>query len=127
MAYIPLTWVQNVTPGNSTNMNHLEGQYGEAVNSFNPDVFTPYVLSGLVATKDGTTANQLDVTAGVTYPIQSDGTTRRRSYAASTPGQFVTATPSTTYYLFANADGTWTWGTTSAGPANSLGVCQVTT
>ena len=49
MAYTPTTWVQNVTPGNSTNMNHLESQYTEAINSFEQDLFTPFVLewSGL--------------------------------------------------------------------------------
>lgn len=127
MPYVPTNWSDNVTQGNHTTLNNLETQYLEATNSFEQDLFTAFVFSGLVCTKDGTTPNQLDVTSGIAFLTQSDGTERRRAPGASTAGQFTTATPSTTYYLFLNNDGTWTWGTASTGPANSLAICQATT
>ena len=124
MPYTPTTWTNGTTPVNATNMNHLETAYSEAINSFEQDLFSAFVLSGLAASKDGTLANQLDVTAGVAFLLQSDSTLRRRAPAASTQ---TTATPSTTYYLYLQPDGTWYWSTSNSPAANSLAICQVTT
>lgn len=126
MPYTPTNWSDNVTQGNHTTLNNLETQYLEATNSFEQDLFTGFVFSGLVCTKDGSVANQLDVTSGVAFPLQLDGTLRRRAMAASTAGQFTTSTPSTTYFLDLNRDGTWNWATTHSG-ASHLTVCSATT
>lgn len=127
MPYTPTTWTSGVTPLDTPELSNLETQYTEATNSFEQDLFTAFVLSGLVCTKDGTTANQLDVTAGVAFLLQTDSTLRRRATAASTTGQFTTATPSTTYYLDLNPDGTFSWGTSHSGVTNHLTICQATT
>lgn len=125
MPYTPTAWVNGTTPVNQTNMNHLETSYTESSLSFEPDQFTAgFILSGLVATKDGVTATQLDVTAGTAYILQADGTTRQRKLASFNE---TTATPSTTYYLDFNPDGTVSWGTSHSGQANYLPICQVTT
>jgi hypothetical protein len=124
MPYTPTSWVSGTTPVDATEMNNLETQYVEATNSLEQDLLTAFVLSGLVATKDGTIANQLDVTAGVAFLKQADNSLRRRAPAAQ---NFTTATPSTTYYLDLNPDGTWSWGTTHSGQSNYLTICSVTT
>jgi hypothetical protein len=85
------------------------------------------VFNGLVSTIDGSIANQLDVSAGVAFPKQTDNTLRRRATIASTPGQFTTSTPSTTYYLDLNPDGTFSWGTSHSGVTNYLPICSATT
>jgi hypothetical protein len=128
MPYTPTAWVDNVTMGNQTRMNNLETQYGEAAAQVTHEMLSAGVLYGLIATKDGTTANQLDVTAGVALLTNvSDGHRRVRTMSASTPGQFTTSTPSTTYYLDLNPDGTWSWGTAHSGVTNHLTICSVTT
>lgn len=125
MAYTPTSWTNGTTPVNATNMNHLETQYTEATHSYEQFFINGFVLTGFAATKDGTTASQLDVTAGTAYLKQADGTLRSQSPTSST--QSCLGHPSTTLYLFLNNDGTWTFGTSSSGPANSLPICQVTT
>ena len=125
MSYVATNWTAGVTPGSQTNMNHLESQYLEASLSFERDLFTPFVFSGLVCTKDLSIANQLNVTAGVAFLRQnSDNTLRRQTPVSSTQ---TTATPSTTYYLFLKTDGTFQWGPSSSGPSNSIAICQATT
>lgn len=124
MPYSPTSWSDGVTAATAARLNNLETQYVEATNSFEQDLLSAFVLSGLAPSKDGTLANQLDVTSGVAFPSQTDGTLRRRAINSSTQ---TTSTPNTTYYLFLNSDGTWTWGTSSSGPAHSLQICQVTT
>lgn len=125
--YAPTNWVSGVTAANQTRMNNLELQSADALNGFNGDLLAPFLLSGMVCTKDGTTATQFDVTSGRAYLTMSDGTRGLIIAGASTPGQFTTSTPSTTYYLFLKNDGTYQWSTSSSGPANSLALCQATT
>lgn len=124
MPFTPITVTDGVTPANATWGNNAQTQYTEATQSLEQDLFTACIFSGFVASKDGTIANQLDVTAGVGLLLQADSTLRRRAVTSSTQ---TTSTPSTTYYLFLNVDGTWTWGTASSGPTNSLAICQATT
>ncbi|UOF90753.1 pyocin knob domain-containing protein [Fodinisporobacter ferrooxydans] len=92
---------------------------------FVQDLFgnTSVVLSGGVATKDGTVANQLDVTAADVY--FSGG--QHVNFAASQNGQFVTSVANTTYYLDYNSDGTTSWGTAHSTKAGYVPICQVTT
>lgn len=93
--------------------------------AYTQDLFSSaVVVSGGVATKDGTTANILDVTAIVAYTLQSDGSYRRISNAATT---FTTNVVSTTYYLDLNPDGSWWWGTAHTSQQNYLAIAQVTT
>src|SRR5258706_5901446 len=113
MPYTPTNWVNGVTPGSQPNMNNLETQYAEASKSFQADLVTAFVFTGFNASRDGSILNQLNVLAGTAYLTQSDSTKRNRSLLGSTPGQFTTATPSTTYYLFLKNDGTFQWSTTS--------------
>lgn len=125
MPYTPTTWVSGTTPLSAAIGNNFESQYTEATSSFEQDLFTPFVYSGLVATKDGTTASQLDVTAGVAFLTQADLTLRRRAPVSST--QSTTGHPSTTMYLFLNPDGTWAWQTSSTPPTGALAVAHATT
>jgi hypothetical protein len=125
--YTQTVWTNGVTAANQSHMSNLEQQYTEAVNSFEQELFTPFVFSGLVCSKDGTHANQLDVTSGIAFLLQSDNTLRRRATAASTTGQFTTSTHNTTYYLDLNVDGTFSFGTSHSGTANYLTICQLTT
>ena len=124
MPFTPTNVVNGTTAVNATWGNFVQTQYAEATNSFQPNLFTSFVLSGLYASKDATTATKLNVTAGTAAIPQADSTLRERSIAASSQ---TTVTINTTYYLFLNNDGTFTWGTTSTPPANSLAICQVTT
>jgi hypothetical protein len=123
--YTATSWTDHVTPGSATNFNHLETSYAQAVNSLNQDLFAAgFVYHGYVATKDGMTANQLDVTSGVAYALQSDGTTYRIALTSSTQA---TSSFTTTYYLDLQPDGTWSWGTSHSIQANYLPIAQVTT
>lgn len=81
------------------------------------------VFSGLTVTKDGSTASQVDVTAGVAYVKQSDGSLRRLNVAAT---NFRTTSASATYYLDLNPDGTWSFTTGHSSQANYLNVATVT-
>lgn len=127
MPYTPTTWVSGSTPVDAPEQNNLETQYTEATNSIEQDLLTAFTISGMVCTKNGTNAKQLDVTAGVTLIKQTDGTLRRRATSASTTNQFLTATPSTTYFLDLNPDGTFSWGTAHSAVTNHLTVASVTT
>ena len=124
MPYSPTVWVSGSTPLDQTELSNLETQYSEATNSFERDLFTAYVLSGLVATKDGTTANQLDVTSGVAFLLQADNTLRRRAPTSSTQ---VTSALTSTYHLYLQPDGTWYWSTSNSPASNSLFIAQVVT
>lgn len=127
MPYTPTVWTDHVTMGTQARMNNLETQYSEATQSLPKDLYAPFVVTGIATSRDGTNLKQLNVTSGTAFLKQSDGTLRRRDTAASTTGQFLTATPSTTYYLFLKNDGTWQWGTSASGPTNSLAITQATT
>ncbi|MGZ6282269.1 MAG: hypothetical protein ACXWQ5_03135 [Ktedonobacterales bacterium] len=126
MPFTATTFNSGGAPGiDSGVLNTIQLQYLEATNSFEQDMFTPWVLSGFVATKDGTVASQLDVTSGIAFLTQTDGTERRRNAGAlnySTSGH-----PSTTMYLDLNPDGTWSWNTAHSGVANYLPIASVTT
>lgn len=122
--YTKTSWVDGSTAATQAHMNNLESQAQTALNGFNGDLYSPFVLSGVVWSKDGTNANQLDVTSGRAYATMSDGTLGLIVVASTT---FTTSTPSTTYYLFLLNTGAWQWGTTSSGPSNSLAICQATT
>lgn len=122
--YNPTTWVNGVTAANQTNLNNLESQSKIALHGFNGDLFTPFVLSGVGCTKDGSVVNQLDVASGRAYVAMSDGTLGLIVVGSTT---FTTSTPSTTYYLDLNPDGTWSWGTAHSGVTNHLTICSVTT
>lgn len=124
MPYNKTTWVQGVTPANATNMNNLETQYDQATKSFPAGFFTAFVVLGLIATKDGTIANLLDVTSGTAWLTQSDGTLHQQQIAAFTE---TTAALNATYYLYVQPDGTIYWSTTNAPATNSLAIAQVTT
>lgn len=121
--YTPTTWTQGVTPTNQTNMSNLEKQAGIALNGFNPDLLTAFVLSGITPTGTPGT-NTLNIASGRAYVTMSDGS---RGLVVVGSTTFNTATPSTTYYLFLLNTGAWQWSTTSTGPANSLAICHATT
>ena len=127
MPYAQTLWSNGTTALSAAHLNNLEDQFFEASNTFEQYLVQPFVFSGLVCTKDGTTANQLDVTAGVAFLTQTDSTVRYRAFAASTGGQFTTSAISATYYLDANADGTWSFATSHSAAANYLSICQVVT
>lgn len=93
------------------------------------DVFgtTGFVKSStdFVATKNGVTPTQLDVTAGVAWLALTGGAGLRRFAQAAT--NFTTVTPNTTYYLDAQPDGTYSWGTAHSAQAGYLALWEVTT
>lgn len=126
MPYSPTTWVTGGAPGiDGVKLNNLESQYSEATLSFEQDLFTSFVYSGLTSAKDGTIASQLNVAAGVAFVLQTDGTRRRRAPAGtnfSTSGH-----PSTTMWLFLQSDGTYAWQTSSTPPTNALSIAHATT
>jgi hypothetical protein len=82
-----------------------------------------FILNGLTVTKDGSIQNQVNVTAGVVYVKQADGTLRR---FAPTATNFRTSTPNNTYYLDFQPDGTWWWNTGHSQQANYINVATVT-
>jgi hypothetical protein len=57
----------------------------------------------------------------------TDGSVGLIITAASTASQFLTATPSTTYFLDLNPDGTWSWGTSHSAVTHHLTIASVTT
>jgi len=122
--YGKTTWT-GTTGINITRLNNGETQAQIALNGINPDLSGPFVLSGITCTKDGTTANQLDIASGTAYVTMSDGTVGKIAVGAD--NTHTTSAISSTYYLFLKNNGTWQWSTTSTGPANSLPICQATT
>lgn len=127
MPYTPTSWTNGTTPLNSTNMSHLETQFGQAMTSLNADLIpTGFVLSGLVASKDATTATQLDVTSGVAYIIQTDSNNDLGRIAKTSSTQ-TTVSTNATYNLYLQPDGTWYWSTSNSPQANSIPVATVTT
>lgn len=124
MPFTPITVVNGTTPANATWGNNAQTQYTEATSSFEQDLFTAFVFFGLAPTIDGSILNQLDVTAGIAFLLQSDGTLRRRAPTSSTQ---TASTPSSTYFLYLQPDGTWYWSTVNSPAANSLFIAQVAT
>jgi hypothetical protein len=117
-ALVPL----NVDGSQISNFNGTTTSY---VNAVFADLFgnTSVVLSGGVATKNGTVPNQLDVTAANVYFAGG----QHVNFPASQNGQFTTSTPNTTYYLDYNSDGTTSWGTSHSVKSGYVTICQVTT
>src|SRR5258707_2414060 len=105
--------------------NNSEYQYDEATNSFEQDLFVPFIFIGMNGTKDGTIASQLNVAAGVSFVKQTDLTLRRRAPTATNFS--TTGHPSTTMYLFFQSDGTYSWQTSSTPPTNALAIAHCTT
>jgi hypothetical protein len=127
MPYTNTAWTNGATALNATNMNHAETQFAQALTSLNLDLFPAgVVLSGLVASKDGTTATQLNVTAGRAYLIQADS---HNDSGVQAPGLSTqtTVTINTTYNLYLQPDGTWYWSTSNSPAANSLYIATVST
>lgn len=125
MPYTKTTWVEGSAPGiSAAELNRLETQYDEAVQSFPVSLFDPFVLTGCTAAINATVANQLDFTGGTAYPKQADNTLRKRDPANAT---FTTSVASTTYYLDLNPDGTLSWGTAHSAQSNYLPLYEVTT
>ena len=124
--YASTSWVNGTTPLSQTHLNNLETQYQLATQTFEQDLFTPFVLYGMVCTPDGTTLNQLDVTAGVAFLLQTDSTVARQSISSSS-GPLTTSAHSATYYLDLNPNGTYSFATSHSGTANYLTIAQVTT
>jgi hypothetical protein len=88
------------------------------------DLFSnSFIVNGLAVTKDGSILNQVNVTAGVVYVKQADGSLRR---FAPTATNFRTSTPNNTYYLDFQPDGTWWWNTGHSQQPNSIYVATVT-
>ena len=116
--------VNGSTPANATWGNNAQTQASIALNGLNGDVWSSFILSGCTPTKDGTVANQLDIASGIAYLRMNDNSVARCDVAATT---FTTSTPSTTYYLDLNPDGTWSWGTAHSGVANYQLIAQCTT
>lgn len=116
----------NIKAGTLKNAIALEGvtpAKTEGIPYANDLFASSFVLSGLVVTKDGTNAKQIDVTAGTVYLLQADGTIRRMSIAAYTAQ---VSFASTTYYLDLNPDGTFSWGGAHSTQTNYITIATVT-
>ena len=114
-------------PVNFNSLNFLGNNVTTSVNtpnSLEQDVLTPFVLSGLTCTKDGSTANKLDMASGVALLRQSDQSLGRVAPAATS---FTTVQVNSTYYLDLNPDGTLSWGLAHSNQSNYLSLAQVTT
>ena len=107
-----------------TNVGNNLSITASAANTLEQDLFGPFVLYGLAPSKDSSVANQLDVTNGVAFLRQSDQSLGRVSSASQT---FTTSTPSATYYLYLQPDGTWYWSSSNAPLTNSIEIALVTT
>jgi hypothetical protein len=127
MTYTPTNWVSTTTPCSAANMNNLETQYTQASTSFAPELITGFVVLGLVATRDGSILNQLDVTAGTAYLLQTADNTLQRKAIASSAGPLTTATPSTTYFLDLNPSGAYNFATTHSAVTGHLTIASCTT
>lgn len=123
MPYNPTGWVAGVTALSAAVGNNFESQYTEATNSIEQDMLQPFVLNGMVATKDGTLAFQLDVTAGVAFIKQTDSTLRRRAQTSTTFS--CSGHANQTMFLDLNPDGTYSWNNAHSGVTNHLTICTV--
>lgn len=95
-----------------------------AANGFEQDFLTGFVLTGLVSTKDGVTANQLDVTSGIAFLVQSDSSLGRIAPLAS---RQLTSAINSTYFLDLNPDGSFSFATSHSTVSNHLTLATVTT
>jgi hypothetical protein len=126
----------NLVNGNLDDTNIKDGSLSTAIATegvsqiqtkgvvYTQDLFgSGCILSGLAVTKDGTNANKINVTAGVVYIKQADGSLRRFAPSAVS---FTTTTPNNTYNLDFQPDGTWFWGVGHSTQANYINVATVT-
>lgn len=81
------------------------------------------VISGITSAKDGTNANKVNVTTGILYAPQTDGSMKRYTPAAT---NFITSSANATYYLDFNPDGTWSWTTGHSTQTGYVPICSVT-
>ena len=123
--YVRTVWVDGTTAVTQTRQNNLETQASVALNGFNGDLLSAFVLSGITCTKDGTVANQLDIAAGRAYITMSDGT--RGLIVVAADNTHTTSALSSAYHLYLQPDGTWYWSTSNSPAANSLAIATVTT
>ncbi len=84
-----------------------------------------FVLGGLVSTKNGGIANQLDITAGhaIVYSV-GDSTWKEIGVSATNK---TTSVASTTYYLDLEPDGTLSWDVNHSSDSYYIPIAQVTT
>lgn len=104
----------NITPNSLTSASvATEGIVASDTKNlvYAQDLFSSsFIISGGVATKNGTNANQIDVTSPILgWVKQSDNTFRRLSVAVT---NYKTTIASTTYYLDLGADGIVYWAQT---------------
>ncbi len=126
MPFTKTTFNSGAAPGiDAAVLNAIQTQYDEATQSFEKNLFQPFVLTGGICTIHGGLPKQMDVTTCTYYPVQaSDSTLRRRAVLAT---NFTTVTASTTYFLDYNSDGTTSWGTAHSADVNALTIASVTT
>lgn len=120
-----ITVVSGSTPMNATWGNNAQLQSEIAINTLNPDLSGPFVLSGITCTKDGSVANQLDIASGTAYAVVGDGTVAK--ILVSADNTHTTSTPTSIYFLYLQPDGTWYWSTSNSPATNSLPIAQVST
>lgn len=90
---------------------------------YSSDLFgSSFVVSGLTVTKYA--ANEISVSAGTAYMKQADATVRQESITTTT---LTTTSPSATYYLDLNPDGTWSFTTGHSSTSGYLNIATVTT
>jgi hypothetical protein len=123
--YVSHNWIVGDS-GTAARLNNIESQYLLATTTLEQDLVAPFVLSGLVSSKDGSVLNQLDVTSGVAFLIQTDGTLARQAIASSA-GPLTTSSLSTTYYLDLNPNGSYSFATSHSGTTNYITIAQVNT
>lgn len=111
--------VSTITDNRPTIINYLDMN-----NMFPTSLFSAFVLTGLTASKDGTTANKLNVTSGTAYPQQTDATIRQKGIPATS---FMTSALNSTYYLDLNPNGSYSFGTSHSTVTNYMPIAQVTT
>ena len=122
--YTATAW-SGTTGINITRLDNLETAANVALYGLNPQLSGPFVHSGITCTKDGVTANQLDIASGYAFVTMSDGTTGFIVVAAD--NTYTTSALSSTYHLYLQPDGTWYWNTANSPAANSLHICDVAT
>lgn len=126
MPYTATTFNSGAAPGiDAAVLNAMQTQYSEAVQSFERNIFQPFVLVGGLCTIHGGLPKQMDVTGCTYYALQAGDSTLRWRVVNAT--NFTTVTASTTYFLDYNADGTTSWGTAHSGAANYVPIASVTT
>lgn len=126
MPYTATTFNSGAAPGiDAAVLNAMQTQYSEAMNSFEADFMTAFVLLGGVCTIHGGLPKQMDVTGCTYFAVQATDSTLRKRVVSAT--NFTTVTASTTYFLDYNPDGTTSWGTAHSGTANYVPIASVTT